>query len=272
MGFLDAIIAFPTVFFTVPVGLSLAYWLMVIVGAAELDVFGLLSGGDGAAEGLIEAGGEGIVEAGADAVAEAGAEAAGDSMVDGAIEAGMLASFLRLGKVPLTITLSLISIIGWVTTGVTMSLATGLLPAGLVGIVAKAGIGVAALGVASWTTRLITTPLQHLGHRPPPSGGKHLVGKRAVLVSQDIGEKRGQAELTVDDAHILVLVRSKSPNTLKRGDELLLVGWDEATGKYEAESLAALLHDIDHADVSHTDNSRQQVVAMQSKSQGLEEG
>ena len=49
--FVTQILAFPTVVYTVVLGFVLLYWLFVIIGAADLDLFDL----DGAVDGAVEA-------------------------------------------------------------------------------------------------------------------------------------------------------------------------------------------------------------------------
>ena len=77
--FFNAMMAFPTVVFTIPLGLALLYWLFVIFGAVDIDMF---SGGDGALEGAagkIDAAADGIFEGAAGKV-----DAAADGIFEGA--------------------------------------------------------------------------------------------------------------------------------------------------------------------------------------------
>lgn len=61
--FLHVALSFPTVMFSVLLVLSLLYWLFVIVGAVDIDLFGSADGvAEGAAEGSVEGVKEGIVE------------------------------------------------------------------------------------------------------------------------------------------------------------------------------------------------------------------
>ncbi len=109
--FLSAVLAFPTVLFTIPVGLSVLYWLFVVIGAVDIDAFGfggvleggvdgvldgaldgaadgLLSGGlDGAADGLLDGASEGLFGGGLDGAADGLLEGMLDAGVDGAADA-----------------------------------------------------------------------------------------------------------------------------------------------------------------------------------------
>jgi hypothetical protein len=84
--FLESILAFPTVFFTILMGVIMTYWLFVIVGAVGIDALDGdvdLSAGAKAASGVLEGGAKaagGLLEGGAKAaggVLEGGAKAAG---------------------------------------------------------------------------------------------------------------------------------------------------------------------------------------------------
>ena len=66
MELLQSLLSFPVVLFTVPLGISVVYWMFVIVGAVDVDAFGL----DGAAEGLVEGATEGAVEGAAEGAME----------------------------------------------------------------------------------------------------------------------------------------------------------------------------------------------------------
>lgn len=93
--FLETIILFPTVIFTVLFIVVLLYWMFVVFGAFDIDLFGgsdgLLEGGtEGAAEGLAEGAGEGLAEGAAEGLAEGAAEGlaegAGEGLAEGAAE------------------------------------------------------------------------------------------------------------------------------------------------------------------------------------------
>ena len=89
--FLDSILAFPTAFFTILMGVTLTYWLCVILGAVGIDV---LDGDVDLAAGAKAAGG----------LLEGGAKAAG-GMLEGGAKAASGASRARmLTAMPATIT------------------------------------------------------------------------------------------------------------------------------------------------------------------------
>src|SRR5258708_10363377 len=102
----DASLEFPNIGFTVAVGVVLAYWVFVLLGTLDIDVFGRgdVGGHDvgGDAAGGHDAGGDGH---GGDGH---------DHDHDSDTESGGLWHFLGLGDVPLTISISFIVLTGWV--------------------------------------------------------------------------------------------------------------------------------------------------------------
>ncbi|MFY0576512.1 hypothetical protein ACN28S_21115 [Cystobacter fuscus] len=100
--FLAAILAFPTVLFTIPLGVVVGYWLTVIVGAVGIDV---LDGGD--MGGALEGGAKGAIEGGAKAALEGHAH-------------GSFLDVLGFGGVPTTVSVSFVVFLSWL-----LSLAVG---------------------------------------------------------------------------------------------------------------------------------------------------
>ncbi len=78
--FLQVAFGFPTVIYTVLLGLSLLYWSFVIFGAVDIDMFG---GADGAAEGGVEGSVEGVKEGVAEGIKEGIAEGIKEGMAEG---------------------------------------------------------------------------------------------------------------------------------------------------------------------------------------------
>jgi hypothetical protein len=78
--FLQIAFGFPTVIYTVLLGLSLLYWCFVIFGAVDMDMFG---GADGAAEGGVEGSVEGVKEGVAEGIKEGIAEGIKEGMAEG---------------------------------------------------------------------------------------------------------------------------------------------------------------------------------------------
>ncbi len=285
--FLSLVIGFPTLLFTVPLGLSLVYWAFVIVGALDIDLFDSISGGgealegvdglaegaaegaaeglaeglaegaaeglaEGAAEGLAEGAAEGLAEGAAEGVAEGAAEGVIESAADGAVEAAsegalaFIANILRIGKVPITISLSLLFLIGWLMSGIGAVVLGSLLPlGGALGWLLQAGLGLGSLICSTALTSFLLRPLEGAFKMKTAMGASELCGKVATLTTNTIDATFGQANIYHDEADLNIHVRYAEPNELKKGAKLLLISYSPKSNAYEIEPYAALLDELD---------------------------
>src|SRR5262245_49771973 len=126
------LLGFPTVLFTVLLGVSLIYWLFVVIGALDHDFLdpghaGLHDGAvkgavEGAVKGALEGAAKGVTEGAADAAADCAAEGATEGAHEG-IDEGYLAAFfaaLNLRKAPITVVLTVFTIFGWLISAIAM--------------------------------------------------------------------------------------------------------------------------------------------------------
>src|SRR5690606_24690602 len=178
----------PTVVFTVLLGLALVYWLFVMIGALDLELFdpgGALEAADGAAEGA----------------AEATAEAASEGGIGGL--AGLL-SALRLRHAPLTVVLSFVSLLGWLGSYFGVRYLAPALPFG--GALAGLVVALCAMAVALPLTSLVTRPLAPLFRTQRARGNADLVGKVVVVRTGHVDDQFGQATLEDGQAGLLLHV------------------------------------------------------------------
>lgn len=196
--FLTAILAFPTVLFTLPLGVVLLYWLLVLLGALDLDLFDF--GGDGVD------GGEGA----------GGLEDEGDSDFLGV---------LGLGGVPATFALSLLVFFSWILCLVASQALEAL---DLEGGLAGAGTAALSLGLALPLAGLAVRPLRRLFVTDRAIENSSLVGKVCTVATLRVDERYGQAEIADGGAGLLVQVRSAHPdNGLRRGDQAIVYEYRE---------------------------------------------
>ncbi len=208
----------PTVVFTALLALMLVYWVFVMLGALDLELFdpgGALEGAEGAAEGAGEAAAEGA---------------------DG-IEgfAGVL-SALRLRHAPLTVVASFVSLFGWLGSYFGMRYLAPILPLG--DVLSALIVALAAALIALPFTSLVTRPLAPLFRTTPARGHADLVGKVVVVKTQKVDGGFGQG--TLEDG-LLLSVRCEDADALKRGDRALILGWDEEKEAFEVEPLEVVM-------------------------------
>ncbi|WP_017626057.1 hypothetical protein [Nocardiopsis chromatogenes] len=199
MGFFDAVLAFPTVLFSVPLPVVFAYWLTALLGVLDI---GLLDGdadGEGSPGGL----------------------------------AGVLTA-VGLGGMPATVSLSLLVAFAWFTALVgnvvidSLGLSTPvvviasllvLLIAVMVAWGAVSGVAVGVRRLLPGTARVRT--------------GRDLVGRTCTVRTGRVDDGFGQGEVVFDDgSSMTVQVRTIGGELLSSGDTALIFDHDTDGGFY----------------------------------------
>lgn len=214
--FLRHLISPPALFFTIICGAAMLYWLMVILGALDLDI---LHFGHGDSAHGVEAGhGDGHGDDG------------GGHHLDGH---GLLHAFFEMmsvGKVPVTIILSLLALLGWMGCMlgqiIIAPLATAILPNALFALLLFAGAVLLALPL----TALGVRPLRGLFSQLDTAsrGGISLVGRLARITSVKADAGFGTAVCVVDGAELILNVLSNRPELVfAKGQEVVIASWDD---------------------------------------------
>lgn len=216
-------LSFPAVLFTVLLGAAVVYWLSVILGALDIDVFG---GSDVDVDGAVDAGG---ADGGA---AEANAGDAGGS-------AGLL-SALGLNRVPLTVSISLLALFAWVICVLLAYYLGGLghlLPGWLLGIAILVGSFLLALPLASLACR----PLAPLFDVPQAKSRADYVGQVCTVTTGRVDAKFGQARIEDEGNVLLVQVRCDRDNEFTRNAQALIIDYDDARQAFVIENMDSVL-------------------------------
>lgn len=237
---LTVLLSFPTLLFTGLLSLSVIYWLFVILGALDTDALG---GADGAGHGM-EGAVKGALEGAADGAAEGlhahhahGAHGAGGDLdidIEGA-DAGLLAA-LRLRDAPLTVVVSFFALFGWLITGLYG------LTFGVPGLLIGSGLFVATCVVSLVMTSFAIRPLAPAFKTQSATRNEGLVGKIAVVTTGAVTETFGQATVDAGGAPFILQIRDTS-KTLKRGDKVVVVHWDEPSNAFHVEKMPDELQD-----------------------------
>ncbi|MBI3181031.1 MAG: hypothetical protein HYZ28_02680 [Myxococcales bacterium] len=250
--FLQVILSFPTVPFTVLLGVVICYWAFVTVGALGVDLF------EGAGEGAGKAVGEAVegaakaLTAGGKALADvdlggADADLGGDAAADGseaaakglAHDAGILA-WLGLGKVPITVSASAIAFWGWLFSALgTIHLAKAIAdpPGWGAKLLVLALASVAALLASSLTVR----PLHRLFDTRELERKSQVMGRVCTITSGKVDGEFGTASFDDGGAGLLLKVTCPKQNSMKKGDRALIVDYDGPSDSYEVEPVDWLL-------------------------------
>lgn len=248
--FLAVALSFPCVVYTVLLGIALVYWVFVMVGAVHLD------GGDGAADGALDGAADGAAD-GIDggAHADAGAHAdvadaggAGDVAHHGGALAAMMAS-LKLRSAPATLVLSVIVLFSWLFSVFGMQATAAWVPAALGGVARFAVLFLAPV-LALPVTSLVVRPLARIF--VPTHATKHesLVGKVCTVRTGTVTDRFGEALLEDGGAGLVVRVRVDTGETLKRGDQVVIVGYDGERQEFTVAPMDGVLDERTDAPAS----------------------
>lgn len=244
--FLQQIMAFPTVIFTSLLALVLLYWMFVIFGALDVDMFGVDGAAEGAAEGAFEGAGEGLAEGAGEGLAEGLGEAAGEGAaeaagegVEGVAEGLSLASLIGLRKAPFTVIASMLILVAWAFCFLGMQYLAPVLDGALPHWLSATVVTGISLVAAMPVTGISARPLAPLFQTHVAGGRADLVGKTCIIDTGSVDATFGQATVEEDGGWMKVAVRCDKGDRLRRGDEALIIAYDSAQEVFKVEPLHA---------------------------------
>jgi magnesium-transporting ATPase (P-type) len=222
--------SFPSVIYTVLLGVVLVYWTFVIAGVVDLDSADPGGSIEGATKGALEGATKGALE----------------GATKGALEGlGVLAalmSALHLGRVPVTTVLSLLVTFSWLSSVVSMQVVTRIL-AGFGGAFTSWLVLLAAPLLALPLTILAVRPLSRVFVEKRVTSRADLIGKTCVVRTGKVTEAFGEGTLEDGGAGLVVRVRVDGDKALQRGDHALIVEWDAKRDAFVVEPMASLLEE-----------------------------
>lgn len=204
--FITKISLYPTIVFTGLVMFVTLYWVVSLLGMADMDSV--------------------------DAV-ETGSDAAVSDLSSTGFFTGLMLKFGLYG-VPLVIILSLVSLIGWLLSYLYTSFLHQNFDSGVLYYVFGTGALIFVLVVSMWLTGIIISPIRKNIARIPKRNSANNVGKIAIVRTLSVTDKHGEAELNDGGAGLILKVRSdNSTSLLKKGDRVMLVAYLEETNTYQ---------------------------------------
>lgn len=214
--FLAALLAFPTIAYSVLLGLALLYWLSVIIGALDVDLFSPDAGDVG-----------------------------GDMAPGGHHGHGFL-EFLAIGRVPVTITVSLFLLIGWFLCMLAELTLRTPLASVLSGPVFSTLLIPASVIPAVLMTGLVVRPLRSLFSMASEHGEKGLVGRMVRISSLTVDHQFGTAVCDNAGPGILMNVCTREGVQMKRDDMAVVVEFDAAKNLYLVAPFSHVPTELDH--------------------------
>ncbi len=212
-GFLEVLthsVAAANLPYTILLGMVVLYWLLYILGAVGEDVLDFV---------------------GLDLDADVDVDVDVDLDVGGVFGGGFLNAvfaFFHIGQVPVVLILSVFIVCMWTISMV----ATRLL--GDAGSVVAAMLVVPVIFAGLMATKALVMPFAPFLKKvfDQSSDKVEIIGKTCVVYSLKATESHGQAEFTMDGAPLLLNVKTKQGETLKRGEEAIVYGHDKENNIY----------------------------------------
>lgn len=201
--FLQIALSFPTVVFTVLLGVALCYWLLAMLGMIDLDIFD---------------------------VSHAHVHGHGGEHVELGGVAGLLMKF-GLDGVPLTLIFSVITLIAWVLSYLAARFFLLPLAPDAFRWMIGGGIVLGAFLLAVPMAGVALRPLRSLFAKIKPVTSESLLGKPAIVRSPVVTPQQGQAAMEDGGAGLILQVRADA-GLFKRGDRVVLVEYLEAQNAY----------------------------------------
>jgi len=237
--FLAVAFGLPMAIYSGLLGLVLLYWLFVLVGAVHLT----FDGADGAADGAMEGATKGALEGAADATDIGGGDVGhggiGDADADFDGDAGQagLLNALKLRSAPATLVLSLIIFFAWIIGMFGAASLDALALGSGAQLAAKLALFVLAPMLGVFPTSVVIRPLARTLKPVQATKRAQLVGKLCTIRTGTVTERFGEATLEDGGAGLVVRVRVEAGDKLGRGDQAVIVGYDDETQEFTVAPL-----------------------------------
>jgi len=253
-------LSFPSVVFTVLLGVVLIYWTFVMVGVIHIG-----EGSEGALDGHIDGATKGLMEGAVDHLggghADVGDIGGGHADVggghgdgdlgdggdadDGGDGQGALAalmSALHLRSAPATVIFSLIITFAWLVSVVAMQVVTRTVPA-LAGPLLSLAVLVGSFALALPLTSIAARPLAKVFAPKRAPLKSDFIGRTCTVRTGSVSTKFGEATLHDGGAGLVLRIRVEDGKQLGRGEQALIVDYDAERETYLVEPMRDVMSD-----------------------------
>lgn len=238
-------LSFPSVVYTVLLGVALVYWAFVMVGVIHLG-----EGAEGALDGHVDGAAKGMLEGAVDHVGhghtakgELDLDTGGESDDSGGALAAIM-SALHLRSVPATVVFSFIITFSWLVSVVSMQLLTRA-SASPVGVVLSLGVLLGSFVLSMPLTSLAARPLAKVFAPKLAPAKADFIGRTCVVRTGSVTAKLGEATLHDGGAGLVLRIRVEDGKRLGRGDQALIVDYDAERETYLVEPMRDVLREHD---------------------------
>jgi len=193
---------FPTVIYSVLLGVVVVYWLIGSLGLIDLDFAG---------------------------------DADVDMDVDASTSVGGLTGLMLtfgLTGIPFTLVISIITLICWLISIYAQIYVLTLLPQGWAYYLVGSLISLVIFSLSLPITAVVIRPLKGMFKSVETTTSENLVGLDATIATNSVTETFGQARLFNDGAEILLDVRCAPEHSLTMGDKVIVVQYQQEQHAY----------------------------------------
>ncbi len=206
--FYTIISSFPTVIFSFFCLFCAIFWLIAMLGAVDIDFLDFLD----------------------------------FSGVEGAESAGFLGGLsfvlakLGLNHVPFIITLSFLSLFGWMISSYAVYALSLIKLGALLGLLFNVVIFIGATYLSLLMTSIVVRPLRKLFMKMDASVEKKVLGQVAVVRTSRVDKVFGEAHMDDGAAGLVLKVRSYSDEIFNKGERIVLLDYVESENIYHVVS------------------------------------
>jgi hypothetical protein len=215
--FYQNISSFPTLIYTILLVVCVIYWAGAVLGLIDLEVLDL--------------GIEGF-----DTSGDISGDVGGDSPHSTPdVLAGLLLRFGLVG-VPLTISLSIIVLIGWLLCYYVVHFVFPYVPGSLLKLAAGVPVLLATLYIAAHITGVVIRPLRPLFAKATQDTIKHVLGQTAIVRTSRIDNDFGEVNLDDGGAGLILKARTTGDDRFVKGDKVVILEMLEDQNVYRVIS------------------------------------
>jgi len=200
--FIHNITSFPSVIFTVLLGIVVIYWLLAMLGAVDVNVFDFDIEAD-------------------------------PSSLSGL--SGLLLTFGLIG-VPVSLSLSLLVLFSWLFCYFATAYLLPLLAGTIFQWIGGMAILVMSFALAIPLVARLIRPMKQFFVEQAAVSHHQLVGSVCTVMTLTVSDVFGQAALDDGEAGLILTIRANTPNGLTKGDKVVIIDYDQNKSTFEVVS------------------------------------
>ena len=200
--FFSIAFSLPTLVFSVMLIFVSVYWLLAIIGLLDIE----------------------ILDANFDL------DYGGETTPVGGMAAIMVA--MGLTGLPVTLIISFIALFAWFVSYMSSLYLLSFFSLGVIFWLVALAIFIVAIMLSIPLTIIFTKPMRRFFRVNYATKSNDLLGEVCQLITSEVSEKFGEAELHKEGDHYIFQVRCQTENVIKKGDDVVLLEYDQENHLY----------------------------------------